>query len=146
MGTRKRCSLPACLERVQRRFEHWRQTRKIPSRNVRSRIVRQLIVFLRRQPDGYDSFRRMGLVRRPPEREVWRRAEVNDLVGCLRRWSSKQVRMHFEQLRRAGMITAERERGNGPWRYLLPEDLTARSNAFRGLPVIQGRPNPLLAR
>jgi hypothetical protein len=32
MGTRKRRSVPACLERVQRRFEHWRQTRKIPSR------------------------------------------------------------------------------------------------------------------
>ncbi len=32
MGTRKIRALPTCLERVQRRFEHWRQTRKIPSR------------------------------------------------------------------------------------------------------------------
>ena len=32
MGTRKPRSLPARLERLQRRFEHWRQTRKIPSR------------------------------------------------------------------------------------------------------------------
>lgn len=32
MGTRKTRSLPVCLERVQRRFERWRQTRRIPSR------------------------------------------------------------------------------------------------------------------
>jgi hypothetical protein len=32
MGTKKTRSLPACLEEVQRRFERWRQTRKIPSR------------------------------------------------------------------------------------------------------------------
>ena len=105
--------------------------------NIRSRMVRQLIVFLHRQPGGYDSFRRMGLVRRPPERDVWQRAEVNGLIGCLRPWSSKQVRTHFEQLCRAGMITAERERGNGPWRYRLPENLTVRSNVFGGLPRIQ---------
>jgi hypothetical protein len=32
VGTRKTRSLPARLERAQRRFERWRQTRKIPSR------------------------------------------------------------------------------------------------------------------
>ena len=32
MGTRKARPLPARLERAQRRFERWRQTRKIPSR------------------------------------------------------------------------------------------------------------------
>jgi len=32
MGTRRARPLPARLERVRRRFEHWRQTRKIPSR------------------------------------------------------------------------------------------------------------------
>ena len=32
MGTRKTRALPARLAGVQRRFEHWRRTRKIPSR------------------------------------------------------------------------------------------------------------------
>jgi len=32
MGTRKTRALPARLEGVQRRFERWRQTRKIPAR------------------------------------------------------------------------------------------------------------------
>ena len=32
MGTRKTPALPARLEGVQRRFERWRQTRRIPSR------------------------------------------------------------------------------------------------------------------
>lgn len=36
MGTRKARTLPVCLEKVQRRFERWRQTRKIPSRIPRS--------------------------------------------------------------------------------------------------------------
>ena len=105
--------------------------------NPRSRMVRRLIEFLQRQPDGYDRFRRMGLVQRPPERDAWRRADVDALVTYLRPWSAKQLRTHFEQLRRLGIITAEREFENGPWRYTLPENLTSRSNAFRGLPSIQ---------
>ena len=32
MGTRKTRCLPACLKKVQRRFERWRRTRKVPSR------------------------------------------------------------------------------------------------------------------
>jgi hypothetical protein len=102
--------------------------------NVRSRMVRRLVEFLQRQSDGYERFRRMGLVRRPPEDNAWRSAGVNDVIAYLRPWSAKQVRTHFEQLRRAGMIAAEREHENGPWQYVLPEDLTNRSSAFRGLP------------
>lgn len=107
--------------------------------NVRSRMMHRLIAFLQRQPDGYERFRRLGLVRRPPERDAWQRAEIDDLIACLRPWSAKQTRTHFEQLRRVGMITADREHGNGPWQYTLPEDLTVRSNAFRGLPQIQAQ-------
>ena len=106
--------------------------------NPRSRMVRRLIAYLQRQPDGYDRFRQMGLVRRPREREAWQRAEANDLIVHLRPRSAKQLRTHFERLRRLGMITAEREHGNGPWRYTLPEDLAARSNAYRNLPRIDG--------
>lgn len=106
--------------------------------NVRSRMVRLLVQFLQRQPDGYERFRQMGLVRRPPERDAWRRAEVDGLIAYLRPWSAKQLRTHFERLRRLGMITAEREHGNEPWRYTLPEDLAARSNAYQNLPRIEG--------
>ena len=113
--------------------------------NPRSRMVRRLLEFLQRQPDGYERFRRMGLLRRPPERDAWRRAGVDALVVYLRPWSAKQLRTHFEQLRRLGIITAEREYENGPWRYALPEDSTSRSNAFRDLPSIQDRPTTLPA-
>ena len=107
--------------------------------NVRSRTVRRLVEFLQRQPGGYQHFRRMGLMRRPPERDAWQRAEVDTLIACLRFWGPKEVRTRFDKLRRAGMISAEREHGNGPWRYVLPENLAERSGAFRRLPTIQGR-------
>jgi hypothetical protein len=104
--------------------------------NVRSRMVWQLVEFLQSQPDGFERFCRMGLVRRPPDHEAWRRAEVGDLVACLRSWSAKQVRTHFDLLCRTGMLTAEWEHPNGPWRYGLPEELTIRSTAFGGLPPL----------
>ena len=105
--------------------------------NIRSRMVRRLVEFLQRQPDGHECFRRMGLVRRPPDRNAWRQADVNALIACLRPWTYKQVRTHFDLLRRAGMLTADREQSNGPWRYELPEELTNRPTAFEGLPSVQ---------
>jgi hypothetical protein len=105
--------------------------------NSRSRTVRRLIAFLQQQADGYQRFRHLGLVRRPPDREAWRRAEVSDLIACLRPWTYKQVRTHFDLLCKAGMITAKREQTNGPWRYALPQELTSRPTAFRGLPTVQ---------
>jgi hypothetical protein len=105
--------------------------------NVRSRMVRRLIAFLQHQPDGYDRFRQMGLVRRPPGQDAWRRAGINDLIAYLRPWSAKQLRTHFDLLRRLGMITAEREHGNAPWQYTLPEDIAARSSPYRDLPRIE---------
>ena len=105
--------------------------------NVRSRIVRQLIGFLQRQPDGYERFEAMGLVRRPPSRNSYGAMTVDELTAYLRPWSAKQVRTHFDRMRRDGMIGAEREHDNGPWRYALPEELSRRHFAFRGLPTAQ---------
>jgi hypothetical protein len=106
--------------------------------NVQSRLVRRLIEYLQRhQPGGYEQFGRMGLIRRPPVRETWTSASIDSLRGYLRPWSAKQVRTHFEQLHRAGMITAQREHPNGPWQYGLPEELTSRTRAFGGLPSAQ---------
>ena len=103
--------------------------------NVRSRLVRQLVEFVRRRNDGYERFQRMGLMRRPPPRDGWRNVEAAVLAECLRPWTAKQVRTHFDQLRRNGMITAERETANGPWRYALPEALQGRRDAYRRLPT-----------
>ena len=103
--------------------------------NVRSRLVRHLVEFLRRRNDGYERFQRMGLVRRPPPRESLAENRCRDLVNVLRPWTAKQVRTHFDQLRRSGMITAERETANGPWRYALPEELQGRHSSYRRLPT-----------
>jgi hypothetical protein len=104
--------------------------------NVQSRLVRQLVECLLDQSDGQQRFRQMGLVRQPPAEDAWRRAGINNLTGYLRAWSSKQVRTCFERLRRAGMITAERKRANGPWQYRLPEELMGPFSVFRGLPRV----------
>ncbi len=103
--------------------------------NTRSRMVRQLIDFVRRRNDGYERFQRMGLARRPPDREHWRNMDSAAMVGYLRPWTAKQVRTHFDQLRRTRLITAERETANGPWRYALPEELQGRRSSFRHLPT-----------
>jgi hypothetical protein len=79
----------------------------------------------------------MGLIRRPQQRDAWRTLEIEALLGHLRPWSAKQVRTHFDQLHRTGMITAVREHSNGPWRYRLPEEFAMRSTAFSGLPNLQ---------
>jgi hypothetical protein len=105
--------------------------------NVHSRVVRRLITCLRRQPDGYEQFVRLGLVRRPPARDRWSSEPMEALVSCLRGWSVKQVRSHFDQLHRASLISAERLQANGPWLYRLPEELTNRSMPFRGLPTAE---------
>jgi hypothetical protein len=105
--------------------------------NVHSRLVRRLIEFLRRRPDGYKRFLAMGVVRRPPNRNAWRAVDIDELIGYLRRWSAKQVRTHFGRLCSAGMISAERDHGNGPWRYVLPEELNGQRSVFRGLPTAQ---------
>ena len=103
--------------------------------NTRSRLVRQLVGFVRRRNDSYERFQRMGLLRRPPPRDHWRSVETAALLNYLRPWTAKQVRTHFDQLRRSGMITAERAAANGPWRYALPEELQGRRDAYRRLPT-----------
>ncbi|MFZ1134384.1 MAG: hypothetical protein WAN69_05530, partial [Candidatus Korobacteraceae bacterium] len=43
--------------------------------NFRSRLVRQLVDYIRHRGDGYERFQRMGLVRHPP-RDHWQRTDV----------------------------------------------------------------------
>ncbi len=105
--------------------------------NVRSGMVRRLVDYLHHGADGYEWYCRMGLVRQAPNRDAWSTASPASLAANVRPWSVKQVRTHFDRLRRDGLITAEQEHRNGPWRYELPEELTDASSPFRDLPPIQ---------
>ena len=102
--------------------------------NINSATVRALVEYLKATPEGYDSFVKMGLAMRPPRRNEWVRHSLRSLVRCLRIWSIKQVRTHFDQLRCQGLITAERDAANGPWRYELPDELCCSASPYENLP------------
>ena len=104
--------------------------------NVRSGLVRRLVAYLRQDADGYEWYRRMGTARRPPNRSAWLTASVDALSANLFAWSVKQVRSHFDRLQRDGLIAAERDHGNGPWRYALPEELSDASFPFHHFPPL----------
>ena len=84
----------------------------------------------------------MGLTRRPPGAGDWTGFPASRLVGLLRPWAEKQTRTHFERLHKAGLITAERQPSNGPWRYLLPEEFSVAATAFCDLPPADQLPTP----
>jgi hypothetical protein len=48
--------------------------------NVRSRLVRQLVEFVRRRNGGYERFQWMGLMGRPPLRDGWQNVEAAALT------------------------------------------------------------------
>lgn len=105
--------------------------------NIHSGMVRRLIEQLQRRSDGFELFGRMGLARRPPNRDDWSRTAASPLTGLLRSWTVKQVRTQFERLYRSGLITAERHPRSGPWRYLLPEEFNGTGSAFADLPPVE---------
>jgi len=92
--------------------------------NVSSRLIREVVNLLQSVPDGYALFQRMGLVRQPPNERDFKRNDLRTLTRMLRSWSFKQVRTHFDGLRKTGLISGERDSGNSPWRYRLPEELS----------------------
>ena len=104
--------------------------------NVHSRLIHQIVDLLQSVPDGYAMFQRMGLVRQPPNERDFKSSDWRILARMLRSWSVKQVRTHFEALRKAGLISGERDSRNAPWRYRLPEELRISSSPFRSLPTV----------
>jgi hypothetical protein len=102
--------------------------------NVHSRLIQQIVDLLQNVPDGYAMFQRMGLVRQPPNEREFKSSNWRVLARMLRSWSFKQVRTHFEALRKDGLIGGERDSRNAPWRYRLPEELSISSTPFRLLP------------
>ena len=105
--------------------------------NIKSVTVRKLIEFLQSINDGYDQFERLGLATQLPSKSEWRRLPPKSLAQLLRPWSIKQIRTHFDVLRRQGLITAERDHSNGPWRYEIPEELWKHGSLFANLPAAQ---------
>jgi hypothetical protein len=101
--------------------------------NTRSATVRRLIEYLQRA-NNYDVYHRLGFSGATPQRQNWQRRSVESLTAPLLTWSVKQVRTHFGQLQKAGLVAAERDRANGPWLYALPEEVTQISSPFRDLP------------
>ena len=96
-----------------------------------------LVEQLQRSRRGRVSFLRMGIVGAPVSDRVWRQSSARELARRLRPWSEKQVRMHFDRLRRDGLITAERDSANGPWRFEVPEGLSDASSPFSDLPTVE---------
>ena len=105
--------------------------------NINSATVRKLVEFLKTVDDGYDLFERLGLVRQLPPTNEWKQLPPSSLARLLRPWSMKQIRTHFDVLRRKGLITGERDHANGSWRYELPEELSAIGSTFANLPTAQ---------
>lgn len=103
--------------------------------NIRGGLIQQIIALLQSVPGGYDAFRRMGLARQPPPEREFKRSEPQTLSAILRPWSQKQVRNQFEALHKSGLITGERETGNAPWQYRLPEALNTANSPFASLPA-----------
>ena len=96
-----------------------------------------LVEQLQRSRRGRDSFLRMGTIGAPVSDRVWRQASARELARRLRPWSEKQVRGHFDRLRRDGLITAERDTANGPWRFEVPEGLSDVCSPFSDLPTAE---------
>ena len=104
--------------------------------NVRSRLVREIVGYLSDLPEGFERYTRMGLIRQPPSDSQFPETELPKLTSILRSWSPKQVRTQFDALRKSGLISGERQAGNGPWQYRLPEQIELSASPFRYLPPV----------
>lgn len=104
--------------------------------NIRSRLVREIVKYLRELPEGFENYTRMGLIRQSPPYSQFAETEIPRLTSILRSWSAKQVRTQFDALRKSGLISGEREAGNGPWQYRLPEQIELSASPFRCLPPV----------
>ncbi len=82
--------------------------------NVNSRLVLTLIDYLRRTEAGYARYFEMGSTGEPIQERNWQRLSARELARRLKGWSVKQVRTHFDRLQQRGLVTADRDRANGP--------------------------------
>jgi hypothetical protein len=104
--------------------------------NIQSRLVREIVGYLRNLPEGCERYVRMGLMRQPPSTSQFLDTTIPKLTSILRPWSSKQVRTQFDALRKSGLVSGERAAGNGPWQYRLAEEIELSTSPFRCLPPV----------
>ena len=71
--------------------------------------------------------------RSPPARQGVSGDDTTGSVG----WSFKQARTRFERLRQLKLIDARRTAANGPYEYLLPEELRTDQSQFSHLPEFE---------
>ena len=134
---------PRCLPRDNSQHSHRQRTacpdlvtrREIADLgNVRGGLINAIITSLQRRPKGDGLFQRMGLIRPLPADTSFTRASTRNLVSLLRPWTAKQVRTHFHNLHKSGLVTGEREANNAAWQYRLPEELNDTGSPFAALP------------
>jgi hypothetical protein len=105
--------------------------------NVHSRMMVTLIEYLQRADNGYTRYVQMGCTGESIPEIRWRRLPARDLARRLKSWSLKQVRTHFDRLHQRGLVTAERERANGPLHYEIPEEFENMGSPYSQLPTVQ---------
>lgn len=105
--------------------------------NVNSRLVVTLIDYLQNSGDGHARYRQLGCTGEPIPERNWKRLTARELARRLKSWSVKQVRTHFDRLQQRGLVTADRERANGPLRYQMPEELENVGSPYPQLPTVR---------
>jgi hypothetical protein len=102
--------------------------------NPKGTLLREVVQRLAESPEGYSSFQQLGLSRPCPPEPKWKTSTRNKKMSLLQSWSYKQVRTHFDNLRKQKLIGGEREAANGPWQYRLPETFSSLHHRFQWLP------------
>jgi hypothetical protein len=105
--------------------------------NVNSRMVVTLIDYLLNSEDGHARYLQMGCTSESIPERNWKRLPARELARRLKGWSVKQVRTHFDRLHQRGLVTAERERANGPLHYEIPEELENVRSPYSQLPTVR---------
>jgi hypothetical protein len=103
--------------------------------NVHSRMVVTLIDYLQNRDDGHARYLQLGRAGEPLPKRNWKRQTARELARRLKGWSVKQVRTHFDRLQQRGLVTATRERANGPLRYEMPEEFENVASPYSMLPT-----------
>jgi hypothetical protein len=103
--------------------------------NIRGETVKSLVEFLLQQGEyGLKKFCTIGTNRAIEKKHGWPSQDLRQLTRLLLPWGLKPVRTRFSHLQAQGLITAERNAGNQPWIYRLPEALGSADSPFRSLP------------
>jgi hypothetical protein len=105
--------------------------------NRHSRLLTLLVEYLQRRNGGYSRATQLGFDTDQIGEVDWERSSVRHVTERLTRWSPKQVRTHFDYLLKWGLVTARRERANGPIQYEIPEELADVRSPFSALPSVR---------